>query len=192
MYWLPPSAVKQSGNTMIAGPIFFSWMSRAARSGTLSPKGFQPVCPSPEPVNPTRSHSTGKRRPGPPRPCLVMPWSYCGGSHTPSLRTCASPSGLPSRIFEVCSSTNSVPAVPLGRLIAMTILPAFCAREQRLSPEMAADEFEHRLVPCDGVARLEYPVVLVRKHEQLAVHAVILQRFEQIEPFVDRAAVIAL
>jgi len=54
-YWLPPSAVKQSGNTMIAGPIFRSWIRRAARSGTLSPNGFHAVCESPEPVKPTRS-----------------------------------------------------------------------------------------------------------------------------------------
>ena len=40
---------------MMAGPIFLSWMRRAARSGTLSPKGFQFVCAIPEPVNPTMS-----------------------------------------------------------------------------------------------------------------------------------------
>ena len=54
MYWLPPSAVKQSGKTMIAGPIR-SWMRRAARSGTFSLKFFHPMCESPMPVNPTRS-----------------------------------------------------------------------------------------------------------------------------------------
>ena len=41
MYWLPPSAVKQSGKTTIAGAIFSWWMRRAARSGTFSPKPFQ-------------------------------------------------------------------------------------------------------------------------------------------------------
>jgi hypothetical protein len=54
-YWLPPSAVKQSGKTMMTGPIFPSRINRAARSGTLSPNGFQLVCDGPEPVNPTRS-----------------------------------------------------------------------------------------------------------------------------------------
>ena len=39
-YWLPPSAVKQSGKTMIAGPIFPSCTRRAARSGTFSLKFF--------------------------------------------------------------------------------------------------------------------------------------------------------
>src|SRR5882672_2064709 len=97
---------------MIAGPIFCSKMSRAARSGTLSPNGFQLVWARPEPVKPTRSYSTGKRR-------LPPLSSYCGGSHTPSLRTCGSPSRLFLRIFETCSSTTSVPDGPLGRLMVM-------------------------------------------------------------------------
>jgi hypothetical protein len=65
-YWLPPSEVKQSAKTTIAGPILRSCTSRATRSGTLSPNGFQLTCARPEPVKPTRSYSTGKRRPRPP------------------------------------------------------------------------------------------------------------------------------
>ena len=61
---------------MIAGPIFFSWMRRAARSGTFSPKGFQLVWLAPLPMNPTRSKSTGKRR------SANSFASYCGGSQT--------------------------------------------------------------------------------------------------------------
>jgi hypothetical protein len=54
-YWLPPSAVKQSGNTRIAEPILPSCIRRAARSGRLSLKFFQARCERPEPVKPTRS-----------------------------------------------------------------------------------------------------------------------------------------
>ena len=54
-YWLPPSAVKQSGNTRITGPILPSCTSRAARSATFSLNGFQFRCARPVPVKPTRS-----------------------------------------------------------------------------------------------------------------------------------------
>src|SRR5262249_8990447 len=37
------------------------------------------------------------------------------GSHTASLRTCGSPSGLPFSTPEVCSSSLRVPALPCGR-----------------------------------------------------------------------------
>ena len=98
---------------MIAGPIFCSWMSRAARSGTLSPKGFQ------FDVREARAGEADQvvehREAAP----AARPSSYCGGSQTASLRTCGSPSGLPLRIFDVCSSTTSVPAEPLGRLSAI-------------------------------------------------------------------------
>src|SRR2546422_4674098 len=114
-YWLPPSAVKQSGKTRIAGPILPSWTSRAARSGTLSLKLFHATCARPEPVNPTRSNSTGKRRPRP-RPA---PESYWGGSQSASLRTCGSPRGLSLSTLEACSSVTTVPGFHLGRFSAM-------------------------------------------------------------------------
>ena len=76
MYWLPPSAVKQSGKTTIAGAIFFWWMSRAARSGTFSPKPFQLVWLAPLPMKPTKSKRTGKRG------SANSFASYCGGSQT--------------------------------------------------------------------------------------------------------------
>src|SRR2546421_628390 len=64
-YWLPPSAVKQSGKTMMAEPIAFSCTRRAARSGTFSLKFFHATWASPEPVKPTMSTRTGKRLPRP-------------------------------------------------------------------------------------------------------------------------------
>src|SRR2546428_2191945 len=112
---MPPSAVKQSGKTRIAGPILPSWTSRAARSGTLSLKLFHATCARPEPVNPTRSNSTGKRRPRP-RPA---PASYWGGSQSASLRTCGSPSGLSLSTLEACSSVTTVPGFHRGRFSAM-------------------------------------------------------------------------
>src|SRR6185436_17209384 len=132
-YWLPPSAVKQSGNTMIAGPIFPSRMSRAARSGTLSPNGFQFACAGPEPVKPTRSNSTGKRD--------VLPW-YWGGSHTPSLRTCGSRSGLPFRSFDVCSSTTNVPGAPLLRFSAMRFFSSIPGKVDTIGRELALQRAE--------------------------------------------------
>jgi len=42
-YWLPPSAVKQSGKTKIARPHLLLANQSAARSGTLSPNGLQLV-----------------------------------------------------------------------------------------------------------------------------------------------------
>ena len=63
MYWLPPRLVKQSAKMTMAGPILRSCTSRARRSGTFSSNGRQLVWASPDPVNPTRSHSTGKRLP---------------------------------------------------------------------------------------------------------------------------------
>src|SRR3989442_1320529 len=114
-YWLPPSAVKQSGKTRIAGPILPSWTSRAARSGTLSLKLFQATCARPEPVNPTRSNSTGKRRPRP-RPAAS---SYWGGSQSASLRTCGSPRGLSLSTLEACSIVTTVPGFQRGRFSAM-------------------------------------------------------------------------
>ncbi len=50
MYWLPPRAVKQSGNTMMAAPMRRWWIRRAARSGTFSSKLRQAVWDGPEPV----------------------------------------------------------------------------------------------------------------------------------------------
>src|SRR5216683_2283945 len=120
-YWLPPSAVKQSGKTISAAPIFRSWIKRATRSGTLSENGFQLACARPEPVNPTRSQRTGNRFPRPRPAC----WSYSDGSQTPSLRTWGSPRRLPFSILEVCSSTTSLPPGPLARLSAMRILVTF-------------------------------------------------------------------
>src|SRR5256885_6671734 len=114
-YWLPPSAVKQSGKTRIAGPILLSWTSRAARSGTLSLKLFHATCARPEPVNPTRSNSTGKRRPRP-RPAAA---SYWGGSQSASLRTCGSPRGLSLSTLEACSSGTTVPGFQRGRFSAI-------------------------------------------------------------------------
>src|SRR5207247_11051584 len=72
-------------------------------------------CARPEPVNPTRSNSTGKRRPRP-RPASA---SYWGGSQSASLRTCGSPSGLSLSTLEVCSSVTTVPGFHLGRFSAM-------------------------------------------------------------------------
>src|SRR5437660_2519906 len=117
-YWLPPSAVKQSGKTRIAGPIAFSCTRRAARSGTFSLKFFQATCARPEPVKPTMSTKTGKRLPRP----RVAPSSYSAGSHTASLRACGSPSGLPARIFESCSRMTTVPVDQRGRLSAIALL----------------------------------------------------------------------
>src|SRR5262245_16811031 len=66
------------------------------------------MCERPEPVKPTMSQSTGKRR--------RVPSSYCGGSHTASLRMCGSPQGLFLRTCETCSSTTTVPDGPVCRL----------------------------------------------------------------------------
>src|SRR5881394_757409 len=115
MYWLPPSAVKQSGNATITGGILRSWIRRAARSGTFSSKLRGAVCMRPVPVKPTRSNSTGNRAPRP----LPRCWSYCGGSQTSSNRTCGSPSGLSVRTFDVCSSVTTRPPGHFARLIAM-------------------------------------------------------------------------
>ncbi len=115
MYWLPPSAVKQSGNTTMHGGMRRSCTRRAARSGTFSLKLFHATCDSPEPVNPTMSTSTGKRRPRP----WPAPSSYCGGSHAASWRTCGSRRGLSRRILESCSSTTTVPDFHWGRFRAI-------------------------------------------------------------------------
>src|SRR5205823_2710929 len=66
------------------------------------------MCERPEPVKPTMSQSTGKRR--------RVPSSYCGGNHTASLRMCGSPHGLFLRTCETCSSTTTVPDGPFCRL----------------------------------------------------------------------------
>src|SRR5207248_9004276 len=58
--------------------------------------------------------------------------------------------------------------------------------------EVAADEFEHRAIPDDDVARLQDPLVLVREDQQLTRHAVVLQRFEEIQRLVHPTAVVAL
>src|SRR6266850_7912223 len=47
------------------------------------------------------------------------PSSYCGGSHSASLRTCGSPRGLSLSTLEACSSVTTVPGFHVGRLSAM-------------------------------------------------------------------------
>src|SRR5580700_56944 len=58
--------------------------------------------------------------------------------------------------------------------------------------QIPADELAHRLVPGDGIARFEYPVVLIRKHQQLTGYRVVLKGFKQIQGLTDRATVVAL
>jgi len=85
------------------------------------------------PAGATRSRPAGpwsrpRTAPGPtrgptaPRP-RVPPSSYCGGSHTASLRTCGSRSALPRRMRESCSRTTTVPDFQEGRLMAMERTP---------------------------------------------------------------------
>jgi len=85
-------------------------MSRAARSGTLSPKGFQFVCDRPEPVKPNEIVEHRER-------CFLSPYAAAA-----TRRACARKDrarGLPFRIFDSWSSTMSVPAGPLERLRVM-------------------------------------------------------------------------
>src|SRR5882762_1552338 len=65
-------------------------------------------------------------------------------------------------------------------------------RAAPVSPNVPANEFEHVRVPRDDIVRLEDPMILVREDEQLAWHAVVLQRFEQHQPFAHRAAIVQL
>src|SRR5437016_3887752 len=178
-YWLPPSAVKQSGKTRIAGPILPSWTSRAARSGTLSLKLFHATCARPEPVNPTRSNSTGKRRPRP-RPA---PASYCGGSQSASLRTCGSPRGLSLSTLEACSSVTTVPGFHLGR---------FSAILRRGGGQFLPGAL---LVHVPGTARLQHPprVQLLRMHAQdphRALRELAFYLAQQLQPAAARHRVV--
>ena len=68
----------------------------------------------------------------------------------------------------------------------------FDCRRTRRSRKMALDKAQHRVVPRDDIARLQDPVILVGEDQHLRRHAVILQRFEQVETFADRAAVVVL
>src|SRR2546423_9158821 len=151
---------------MIAGPIFCSKMSRAARSGTLSPNGFQFACERPEPVKPTRSYRTGKRR----RPRNP---SYCGGSHTASLRADGSPSGLSLRISELCSTTTSVPAAPLGRFSAMDRNRTSEKRDDRRCKGVVAVAGHH-------VCRvLDVHILAMRSKAQKIAHAFLGEQIRQ-------------
>ena len=85
--------------------------------GHVVGEGRQPVWARPEPVNPTRSNSTGKRRPG--RAPARARSSYCGGSQTASLRTWGSPRRLSLSTLDSCCRTTSVPALPAKRLMAI-------------------------------------------------------------------------
>src|SRR5438067_9254731 len=64
------------------------------------------------------------------------------------------------------------------------------ARTSARRTEIFPDKAEHRVVPGDDVARPEDPVVLVGKDEQLARHLVVLQRLEEVQALVDRAAIV--
>src|SRR3954447_24295232 len=142
MYWLPPSAVKQSGKTMIAGAIFFCSTSRAARSGTFSPKLFQLVWLGPPPTKPTRSNSTGKRA------SASLGSSYCGGSQTCSGRTNGSPSGLPRSTLDVCVSTATRPGARGARLIGTMRAPRWsCSARHgdRVVARVAVDQLAERI-----------------------------------------------
>src|SRR5438477_4331634 len=77
--------------------------------------------------------------------------------------------------------SSSAPAARQGAKRGVRLGGLTSARRTEIFP----DEAEHRLVPGDGVARLEDPVVLVGEDEQLARHLVVLQRLEEIQPFVD-------
>src|SRR5690349_10740822 len=118
-------------------------MRRAARSGMLSPKLFQLRCERPEPVKPTMSQSTGKRR--------RVPSSYCGGSHTASLRTCGSPQGFVLRTLETCSSTTTVPEGPFCRL---SMTACILLKLGHLSTWLEKNHAQLRVLhPCGGYRR---------------------------------------
>src|SRR5436853_436662 len=64
------------------------------------------------------------------------------------------------------------------------------ARTSARRAEIFPDKAEHRVVPGDDVARPEDPVVLVGKDDQLARHLVVLQRLEEVQALVHRAAIV--
>src|SRR5262249_2675441 len=134
------------------------------------------TCEKPTPPR-SSSVASSMMRVSPPPPSAASP----GFSQASALKA------LPSSVSR-CTTMRSCKASRYSRTLCESTNSI--KRTAPRSSHVLAHEVEHVRVPRDDVVRLENPVVLVGKDQQLARYCVVLERFEQHQPFADGTAIV--